>query len=205
MYFDLEGEINAINHKTGDTLQIKFNPKSWRQPSHITGKAFDKSGKQKFEISGSWTDEIFVKSLQTGENNCVWTREAPIEFFKEQYGMRKISILLNHLENKGIDPITGNSIIAPTDSRFRGDQRLFELGKQTEADEEKVRLEIKQRKARKDLADRNETHKVQYFEKYEEANPWTGKTEDRYRFKQGPDSYWEKRKRQDWTGAYDLF
>ena len=59
--------------------------------------------------------------------------------------MRRISILLNHLENNGLDPLTGNLIMAPTDSRLRGDQRLFEEGKQSEADEEKLRLEIKQR------------------------------------------------------------
>mgnify|MGYP000217242380 CR=1 FL=1 len=57
--------------------------------------------------------------------------------------MVKISILLNHLENNGIDPVTGKLAIAPTDSRFRGDQRLFEQGLQAEADEEKTRLEVK--------------------------------------------------------------
>ena len=59
--------------------------------------------------------------------------------------MRKISILLNHMENGGKDPVSGKLIMAPTDSRLRGDQRLFENGKATEADEEKLRLEIKQR------------------------------------------------------------
>lgn len=34
-------------------------------------------------------------------------------------------------------------IVAPTDTRFRGDQRLFEEGMVDQADEEKVRLEIK--------------------------------------------------------------
>ena len=41
--------------------------------------------------------------------------------------------------------------IAPTDSRLRSDQRLFEEGRQQEADDEKVRLEVKQREARKKL------------------------------------------------------
>ena len=40
-------------------------------------------------------------------------------------------------------------VIAPTDTRLRGDQRLWEEGKEEEAGEEKVRLEVKQRKARK--------------------------------------------------------
>ena len=39
-------------------------------------------------------------------------------------------------------------LIAPTDSRFRGDLRLFENGFSDEADVEKLRLEEKQRAAR---------------------------------------------------------
>lgn len=54
MYFDLDGKVNGINKKTGDTLSIKLVPKSWSTGSHVTGKAFDKSGKAKYEISGSW-------------------------------------------------------------------------------------------------------------------------------------------------------
>ena len=33
--------------------------------------------------------------------------------------------------------------LAPTDSRFRNDMRLFEEGKLDEADQEKIRLEVK--------------------------------------------------------------
>jgi hypothetical protein len=33
--------------------------------------------------------------------------------------------------------------IAPTDCRLRGDMRLYEQGKVDEADEEKIRLEVK--------------------------------------------------------------
>ena len=39
--------------------------------------------------------------------------------------------------------------IAPTDSRFRMDQRLFEEGKVDEADEAKIAIELKQRNANK--------------------------------------------------------
>jgi hypothetical protein len=41
-------------------------------------------------------------------------------------------------------------VIAPTDTRFRNDQRFFEEGKMDEADKEKTRLEIKQRAMRKE-------------------------------------------------------
>jgi hypothetical protein len=113
----------------------------------------DKNGKTKFEISGSWTEKIFVKNLLNGAKDCVWTIEPTIEKKQEQYGMVKISILLNHLENNGLDPVSGKLTVAPTDSRFRSDQRLFENGLNAEADEEKTRLEVKQRAARKEKAE----------------------------------------------------
>jgi hypothetical protein len=99
MYFDLEGECDGINERTGDTLNVKFNPRSWSSNSYITGSAKDKSGKVKYEISGSWIDKIYVTNLQTRIKVCVWTRPPPIDNEKQQYGMRAISLLLNHLEN----------------------------------------------------------------------------------------------------------
>lgn len=47
-------------------------------------------------------------------------------------------------------------VIAPTDSRFRNDQRLFEEGKMDEADKEKTHLEVKQRASRKEKEERKE-------------------------------------------------
>ena len=49
-------------------------------------------------------------------------------------------------------------IIAPTDTRLRGDQRLYEQGDVDGADEEKVRLEVKQRKARKEREEAGGDH-----------------------------------------------
>jgi hypothetical protein len=46
-------------------------------------------------------------------------------------------------------------VIAPTDSRFRNDQRFFEEGNVDAADKEKIRLEVKQRTSRKQREDDN--------------------------------------------------
>lgn len=53
--------------------------------------------------------------------------------------------------------------LAPTDSRFRNDMRLFEEGKLDEADQEKIRLEVKQRKLRKRREEANIHWKPQFF------------------------------------------
>ena len=72
--------------------------------------------------------------------------------------------------NFSITPINLNyinddlrKVIAHTDSRIRGDMRLFEEGKVDEADEEKIRLEVKQRRARKIRADTGEEWWPKFF------------------------------------------
>ena len=65
-------------------------------------------------------------------------------------------------------------VICPTDSRFRGDQRLFEEGKNEEADAEKKVLEQMQRAARKELEQKNETFKTKFFDPVEVQDIITG-------------------------------
>lgn len=82
---------------------------------------------------------------------------------------------------------------------------MFEYGKMNEADDEKVRLEVKQRKSRKVREDSNVEYKPIFFDKIEEFNPFTKKPEHNYIPKQGQESYWERRKVKDWSGLPDLF
>jgi hypothetical protein len=63
---ELIGTVSCQNKTTGDTCEIKCCPKSWKQPIRIEGFAYDKNKKKKFEISGSWSNEIYVKNLVTG-------------------------------------------------------------------------------------------------------------------------------------------
>ena len=93
------------------------------------------------------------------------------------------------------------AVIAPTDTRNRGDERLFEEGKVDEADEEKIRLEVKQRKARK-IREESGGHWTPNFFK-ETKHPYLeGETFFEYI---DSDGYWEKRERQDWDGLPDLW
>ena len=59
----------------------------------------------------------------------------PIQDSARYYNFSPLTILLNH-KTPDMD-----GVICPSDSRFRGDQRLFEEGKTVEADAEKVVLE----------------------------------------------------------------
>jgi len=73
----------------------------------------------------------------------VWSEPQIIEDHMKQFCFNSFAILLNY-QNKEMQ-----NVVAPTDSRFRRDQSLWESGKNIEADSEKVRLENKQRTSRK--------------------------------------------------------
>jgi len=70
----------------------------------------------------------------SNENICVFRPEA-----ERYYHFTELASQLN-------EPEEG---VAPTDSRLRPDQRLMEEGKWDEANDEKLRLEEKQRSARR--------------------------------------------------------
>jgi len=55
------------------------------------------------------------------------------------------------------------SILPPTDSRFRQDLRLFEEGQIDESEIEKNKIEEEQRRKRRDMDARNETWSPNFF------------------------------------------
>ncbi|CAI7789539.1 unnamed protein product, partial [Closterium sp. NIES-54] len=81
--------------------------------------------------------------------------------------------------------------LPPTDSRFRPDQRALEEGDEAWANEEKRRLEGKQRKARQVQASGWEPR---WFQQGAPGGTWT--------YKGG---YWERRSSRDWGDIPHIF
>jgi hypothetical protein len=85
-------------------------------------------------------------------------------------------------------------VLPRTDSRLRPDQRAMENGDIDTAGDEKVRLEEKQREARKELEKAGKTYSPTWFQKDENAN-WV--------YKGG---YWECRLQKKWPATMpDIF
>jgi hypothetical protein len=141
MNFELDGEIIGTNETTGDTIELKFFPRKWRSQSYVVGTVKDKEGVIHHKLSGSWTTEIVLTNTKTGESEVILKCPEPVENSHRWYHFSKLGIQLNHIT----DEMKESGYLPKTDSRYRGDQRLFEQGKLQEADDEKVRLEIKQR------------------------------------------------------------
>jgi len=70
----------------------------------------------------------------------IWVAHEPVPNCERQYGFTEFSMRLNEPDD---------TVTCPTDSRHRPDQRLLEDGLVDEASVEKLRLEDKQRAARK--------------------------------------------------------
>ncbi|XP_039541465.1 oxysterol-binding protein 1 isoform X2 [Pimephales promelas] len=162
LWIDQSGEIDVVNHKTGDRCHLKFAPYSYFSRDvarKVTGVVTDKDGKAHFVLSGTWDEKMeysrVMQSSRGGENGAegrqktvyqtlkakeLWKKTPLPDGAENMYYFSTLALTLN-------EPEEG---VAPTDSRRRPDQRLMEQGRWEEANAEKQRLEEKQRTVRRE-------------------------------------------------------
>ncbi|XP_037106806.1 oxysterol-binding protein 1-like isoform X2 [Syngnathus acus] len=161
LWIDQSGEIDVVNHKTGDRCHLKFTPYSYFSrdvPRKVTGVVTDKDGKAHYVLSGTWDEKMeFSRIMQSSksENGAegkqrtvyqtlkakeIWRKNPLPEGAESMHFFSTLALTLNEPEED----------VAPTDSRRRPDQRLMEEGRWDEANAEKQRLEEKQRTARRE-------------------------------------------------------
>ncbi|XP_064416866.1 oxysterol-binding protein 1 isoform X2 [Latimeria chalumnae] len=160
LWIDQSGEIDIVNHKTGDQCHLKFAPYSYFSRDvarKVTGVVKDFMGNAHFILSGTWDEKMELSRIMQstcGENGAegrqktvyktlrakeLWKRNPLPENAENMYYFSELALTLNELEEG----------VAPTDSRLRPDQRLMENGRWDEANTEKQRLEEKQRAVRR--------------------------------------------------------
>ncbi|SMN18435.1 similar to Saccharomyces cerevisiae YHR073W OSH3 Member of an oxysterol-binding protein family with seven members in S. cerevisiae [Maudiozyma saulgeensis] len=179
-YVEPTNEIEVISSKSGKaTISFEktgmFSGRSENVIVDITSS--NKSGKNQ-SVVGKWTDSL--KDKKSGKT--IWSVGETVKNPKQKYGFTKFTANLNEITSIEKDKLP------PTDSRLRPDIRYYEEGKVDEAETCKLDLEQKQRERRQNGKDVTPS----YFRK-NTANKWT--------YIQGSDSYWEKRRRQDWNNA----
>ncbi|KAI2668139.1 Oxysterol-binding protein 1 [Labeo rohita] len=162
LWIDQSGEIDVVNHRTGDRCHLKFAPYSYFSRDvarKVTGVVTDKDGKAHYVLSGTWDEKMecsrVMQSSRGGENGAdgrqktvyqtlkakeLWRKTPLPEGAENMYYFSTLALTLNEQEEG----------VAPTDSRRRPDQRLMEQGRWEEANAEKQRLEEKQRTARRE-------------------------------------------------------
>uniref|UniRef100_A0A672Y6C0 Oxysterol-binding protein n=1 Tax=Sphaeramia orbicularis TaxID=375764 RepID=A0A672Y6C0_9TELE len=171
------GEM-AIKNLSSDGCQCKVTfvkAKSWSSTvNEIEGVITDSRGKVVHSIFGKWNEAVFQGDPPSA--TCIW-RANPMPLDQEQYyGFTQFAVELNEMDD------TLRSLLPPTDTRFRPDQRLLEEGNIDGAEEQKQRIEQLQRERRKVLQDNNMTHQPRFF-KYSKDDTWVSNN-----------TYWEMRR-----------
>lgn len=138
--------------------------------------------KDKSQITGKWTE--YLKDNET--QRTIWKVGQLVPNCKKKYGFTVFTSNLNEITQLERDHLP------PTDSRLRPDLKAYEENKIDQAENLKLKLEKDQRDRRM----RGQDAKPQFFKK-------TAKNE--WRVINGPQNYWERRKRQDWDGITPLW
>ncbi|MED6124989.1 Oxysterol-binding protein- protein 1C [Stylosanthes scabra] len=178
------------------SCKLKFKEQSIidRNPHQVHGIVQDRNGKTVSTLFGKWDESMHYvngdynakgKAHESLSEACLlWKRSKPPKF-PTRYNFTRFAITLNEL-TPGL-----KEKLPPTDSRLRPDQRYLENGEYEMANSEKLRLEQRQRQARK-MQERG--WKPRWFAK--------DKATGTYRYLGG---YWESREEGTWDSCPDIF
>uniref|UniRef100_A0A8C4Z3A2 Oxysterol-binding protein n=1 Tax=Gadus morhua TaxID=8049 RepID=A0A8C4Z3A2_GADMO len=205
LWIDQSGEIDVVNHTTGDRCHLKFAPYSYFSRDvarKVTGLVTDKDGKAHYVLSGTWDEKMeFSRVMQSSRGSSSGSGAAGEN--ETMYFFTELALTLNEAEEG----------VAPTDSRQRPDQRLMEAGRWDEANAEKQRLEEKQRSVRREREREaaslrtssqseegvpHDSHKALWFDRCDD--PITGEPVHIYN-----GGYWEAKDTGTWEGCGDIF
>lgn len=152
-------------------------------------KAFD-SRKKQFpdSVIGKWTDCMTLKTKNT--EKVIWSAGKLLPQAEQKYGFTEFAGLLNK-----ITPIEDGKL-PPLDSRLRPDMRVYEAGNVEKAEVLKNKLEEDQRARRRVLQEKGTVHKPHFFTSAggpPDSAEWS--------YISGPNSYWNRRKAQNWDNV----
>jgi len=178
---DNYGPMEIKNWTTGEICHIEFKARGWKASSayHIAGKVVDAEGRVRFSMGGRWNSKIYARFTpgyeatveDPGDNESVYRgniSDAQKAFLLWQanprpegipFNLTPFVLTFNHIDDK-LKPW-----LAPTDSRFRPDQRAMEDGEYDFAATEKNRLEEAQRARRREREARGEEFVPAWFTK----------------------------------------
>ncbi|KAL1815662.1 hypothetical protein ACET3Z_018236 [Daucus carota] len=193
LYMDHYGTMR-IQGSRNHSCKLKFKEQSImdRNPHQVQGNVQDMNGKTVATLFGKWDESMHYvdgtsakgKRSDQSEAHLLWKRNKPSKF-PTRYNFTRFAMTLNEMTPGLRDQLPR------TDSRLRPDQRCLENGEYEMANAEKLRLEQRQRQARK-MQERG--WKPQWFAKCEGS--------ESYQYIGG---YWEARENGNWDSCPDIF
>ncbi|CAH8504143.1 unnamed protein product [Heterobilharzia americana] len=202
IWIDNYGDVIIQNHKNGYTCNLQFIAHSFfnrGQSKRVTGFVKNSSSTPVAIIQGTWDEYIEYQFVSTdkvpiGEPKVIWRSDPLPANASDMYYFSQFAIELNEMEEG----------VAPTDSRHRPDQRLMEQGFWDQANDEKRRLEVKQRNKRhawEKAVREGQTNEPLFtpvwFEAKQDVN---GNVYHAYL-----ENYWQAKERQDWSKCPDIY
>lgn len=164
-YLEIVGDMIVKNVDSGAKATVNFKEgSSWGGASSrnkIEGKVSDDDGKTVAELVGRWDESVDRKE---GKSNFerLWEIDEFPKGAEKHYGFSKFAVQLNETTELEKDKM------APTDSRLRPDQLALESGDVDKAEQEKKRVEEKQREKR----NKSQAPKPKWFEK-KDGDRWS--------------------------------
>lgn len=210
---DNYGNMEIVNHTLNYRCTVCFKPRGWRGSGafELKGTVVSDIGIPLWMVRGKWNDKIFARRLDhlspipivngkpemgdgsKDESFSNYTQIWKVHYRpKAPFNLTPFAITLNAL------PERLKEWIAPTDTRFRPDQRAMEEGRYNDASDDKHRVEEKQRSARRERENKGIEYKAQYFEK--KIHPVTKQEYWSYK-----GNYWEWRQRKELKDKGDIF
>ncbi|XP_062294637.1 oxysterol-binding protein-related protein 7-like [Scomber scombrus] len=156
------GEV-VIKNTQNDTCTCKITfvkSRYWSSDSsknEVQGVVLDRAGEVVHRFGGLWHEGIFCDTLSTPK--CIWKPNVQPDDYQQFYGFSRYA-----REQNELTPDL-KTVLPPTDTRYRPDQRILEEGKLAEADKKKDEVEEKQRERRKEMAKKGEEHIPRFFRK----------------------------------------
>lgn len=180
-YLEPANEFDIISSKSGKvTISFEKTGMFGGRSEGIVGLLTPPNGKKQMKVlEGKWVSEL--KDCKT--NKSIWKCGELVKNSKSKYGYTKFTSNLNEITNLEKDHLP------PTDSRLRPDVRAYENGNIEDAEKLKLKLEMQQRERRQN----NNDVRPRYFVKSISTDTW--------KFKKGKNSYWERRRRNDWSNV----
>ena len=180
-----------VKNNDGDECIVNLIPfNETNKIGNLYGEIKDIEGNVVFKIEGNWCDKIKIINMKNKQEKILW--EIIKSCDKNNHYFQPYTFDLNNLTEEM------KNALPKTDSRFRGDQRLMEYQKFDEAGVEKLRLEEKQRKKRKE----NEKAGIHPIPRYFEETYDDISGELIYKYK---GNYFEDRKNKNFKDIPDLF
>ncbi|KAL2136021.1 hypothetical protein VTI74DRAFT_5908 [Chaetomium olivicolor] len=226
---DNYGPMEIKNWTTGEVCHLEFKARGWKASSAyaITGKVVDANGRVRFSLGGRWNSKLYARltpgyeatveepSSSTGvadglddsvHNGSITDPNKAFLIWQANprptgipFNLTPFVLTFNHIDDN-LRPW-----LAPTDSRFRPDQRAMEEGEYDFAATEKNRLEEAQRARRREREARGEEFVPAWFKKArcEVTGEW---------YWQFNGEYWKRRERAGpqgeegvWEGLEKIF